>query len=390
MSREEARRTAEEAAESVLSEARQAGFRVLFVCRSDSTLRGHFPTEIDAVARVLRRFSPGASPARIFAPQFFEAGRLTTGDTQYMYDGPRLIPTSESEFARDSRFAYSTSRLPDYIEEKSAGKIRSEAVASISAEFLEAAAEEEIEQALPSGDGTSYTVVNAERYGQLDRFAAALRRAAAAGREFLIQSSSSLPRSLSGIGRQPPLDAGISRHSGPGLVIAGSHVQKTTRQLHELLKEPAVEGLEIDVSRLLEDPEREDRHIRSRIETTAGRGASPALFTSREELRFADEQESIRAGTRIAHFLSRTVRTLPFSPSFLIAKGGITSYEILVRGLEISRARVLGQILPGVPVIAAPETSLFPGMPYVIFPGNVGKDEALREAFRRLSTSFLS
>jgi uncharacterized protein YgbK (DUF1537 family) len=50
-----------------------------------------------------------------------------------------------------------------------------------------------------------------------------------------------------------------------------------------------------------------------------------------------------------------------------------------VRGLRIRRAEVAGQLFPGLismfrPTDAAPEAI---GMPYVVFPGNVGDDQAL-------------
>ena len=43
-------------------------------------------------------------------------------------------------------------------------------------------------------------------------------------------------------------------------------------------------------------------------------------------------------------------------------------------------AKVLGQIRPGIPVWQTGAESLFPGTPYIIFPGNVGEVPTLREA----------
>jgi hypothetical protein len=71
------------------------------------------------------------------------------------------------------------------------------------------------------------------------------------------------------------------------------------------------------------------------------------------------------------------VRRLTVKPSFLIAKGGITSHDTAQKGLSIATARVLGQVEPGVPVWRAGRESKFPGMNYVVFPGNVGDDDAL-------------
>jgi uncharacterized protein YgbK (DUF1537 family) len=65
----------------------------------------------------------------------------------------------------------------------------------------------------------------------------------------------------------------------------------------------------------------------------------------------------------------------------VVAKGGITSHDVAVRGLGIRRAEVAGQLFPGVisvfqPLDAAPEAL---GMPYVVFAGNVGDDGTLAD-----------
>ena len=44
------------------------------------------------------------------------------------------------------------------------------------------------------------------------------------------------------------------------------------------------------------------------------------------------------------------------------------------------------QILPGVPVWRLDEKSRFPGLPYVVFPGNVGTDDSLARAIQILRT----
>jgi uncharacterized protein YgbK (DUF1537 family) len=73
--------------------------------------------------------------------------------------------------------------------------------------------------------------------------------------------------------------------------------------------------------------------------------------------------------------------SLAARPAWVVAKGGITSHDVAVRGLGIRRAEVAGQLFPGVisvfhPVDAAPEAL---GMPYVVFAGNVGDDGTLAD-----------
>ena len=50
----------------------------------------------------------------------------------------------------------------------------------------------------------------------------------------------------------------------------------------------------------------------------------------------------------------------------------------------MKKANVLGQICPGIPVWQTDPGSKFPGIPYVIFPGNVGGAETLRQAVETL------
>ena len=78
--------------------------------------------------------------------------------------------------------------------------------------------------------------------------------------------------------------------------------------------------------------------------------------------------------------MQRLVGDLNTVPAFVIAKGGITSSDVGTKALQVKRARVLGQIRPGIPVWQTGPESRFPGTPYVIFPGNVGDVEDLRKA----------
>jgi uncharacterized protein YgbK (DUF1537 family) len=78
--------------------------------------------------------------------------------------------------------------------------------------------------------------------------------------------------------------------------------------------------------------------------------------------------------------MRRVDRALPLS--FVVAKGGITSSDVATKGLEVRRAEVAGPLLPPaiVPVWILPDENDFPGLPYVIFPGNVGGPGSLAQA----------
>ena len=55
-----------------------------------------------------------------------------------------------------------------------------------------------------------------------------------------------------------------------------------------------------------------------------------------------------------------------------------------VKALRVKKALVLGQAAPGIPVWKTGEESLFPGLSYVIFPGNVGGVDTLRSIVETL------
>jgi uncharacterized protein YgbK (DUF1537 family) len=95
----------------------------LIVSRSDSTLRGHYPLETDAIAEALGPFD-----AHFLTPAFFEGGRFTSDSVHYLIVNGIPTPVHQTEFARDSVFGYQHSYLPAYVEEKTQGRIKASEV----------------------------------------------------------------------------------------------------------------------------------------------------------------------------------------------------------------------------------------------------------------------
>src|SRR5262245_3499853 len=117
---------------SALSAAsRKIGRKLRYLSRSDSTLRGHFPLETDVLAAQL---AGEGTPIRsvLLVPAFIEVGRHTLSGTHYLQVGDELVPTHETEFALDSCFGYSTAYLPDWVAEKSNGRIQASQVTVVS------------------------------------------------------------------------------------------------------------------------------------------------------------------------------------------------------------------------------------------------------------------
>lgn len=364
-----------------------AGGRVInpiLVSRSDSTLRGHYPVETDVMADELGPYL-GGFDAHFLVPAFFEGGRFTRDSVHYLNVNGAPTPVHETEFARDSVFGYRHSYLPDYVEEKTGGRIKAGQVERFTLEDVRGDASARL-MALA---GNRCCVVDAETQADLDLFARQLRVAAARGKRFLFRSAASLLTALARLPPQPVAPGAMAayvRGRRPGAVIVGSHVKKTTAQLERLLKEPGVAPLEVDVDRIPSHRQALLADLLARAAAAHARGQTPVIFTSREERRFPDQAARLAFGQQVSAFLMDLVRGLPETLGFLIGKGGITSNDVLSDGLALKTARVLGQVLAGCSVVRCPaDHPRFPDLPVVIFPGNVGDDDALATVFRRLA-----
>lgn len=368
----------------VLGELADAGepLNPLIVSRSDSTLRGHYPVETDIIAEELGPFD-----AHFLVPAFFEGGRITRDGIHYLIVDGNPVPVHETEFAQDSVFGFTHSFLPDYVQEKTAGRIHSQQVER----FLLKAVRGDCTARLLSLKDNVCCSVDAECQSDLDRFAAQLRTVAAAGKRFLFRSGASLLTSLAALPPQPVEAADMYRYvrkGAPGAVIVGSHVQKTTRQLERLLDEKGTVPLEVDVDAIEDERTALLKALLSRAAAIHGQGATPVIYTSRAEKKFQDDSERLAFGQQVSGLLMDVVRGLPAGIGYLISKGGITSNDVLSSGLALRTSRVLGQVMPGCSVVRCPpDHPRFPDLPVVIFPGNVGDGDALAEAYRRMSGS---
>ncbi|TXH74993.1 four-carbon acid sugar kinase family protein [Thiobacillus sp.] len=355
---------------------------VLFVSRSDSTLRGHYPVETDVMNAVLGPFD-----ATLLTPAFFEGGRITRDSTHYLIVDGKPVPTHETEFARDSVFGYRTAYLPDYVAEKTNGRVASNSVRRLTLADLRTG---QADAWLAALHDNQVGVIDGETTDDYRLFADAALKAAAGGKRWLFRSAASLLTALAKLPPQPVAAeafATLVRDRQPGAVVVGSHVAKTTAQLTALLKERGVVGLPLDVARLPDARAAVVDELTAGIVHAHARGLTPVVFTSRSERRFANIAERLTFGESVSGTLMDVVKRLPDTLGFLISKGGITSNDVLSTGLALTASRVLGQILPGVTVVQTPPGHRLPQLPVVIFPGNVGGDGALAEAYRRLAPS---
>ncbi len=367
------------------SSARLIGRPYTVISRSDSTLRGHYPAETDALADAFSTQPDGV----LIIPAFMAGGRYTIRGVHYVEEGDALAPAAQTPYAKDAVFGYRNSTLPEWVEEKTEGRISAEQVKSISIDVIRAGGPEAVAALLADLRAGAVCAVDAVSERDLEVIALACIRAEAAGKHLLYRTAASFAGIRGGIPLRPALDPAdmpaMAEHGG--LVVVGSYVRKTTEQLAVLLASGMVEGVELPVEELLAATDSDSLVVSliDRLTSILESGRHAALHTSREVVIGEDDDSSLAIGQRVSQCLVDITRGLPLAPRFIIAKGGITSSELATGALAIKRARVLGQILPGIPVWQPDSSSNYAGGAYVVFPGNVGDDAALLRALQILA-----
>lgn len=347
-------------ARAVAAAARAAARPVTLVLRGDSTLRGHVFAEAEAVA---------PDTPMLFVPAFLDGGRFTLHGVHYLRTPAGAVPVADTEFARDPVFGFRSSDLPGWVREAGGGRwhaltvplarLREQGPDAVAAALLEA------------GPGA---VVVPDCVAETDvlAIAAGLLRARRRGARTVVRCAASLAAALAGlatrrldrIGLPPP---------GRVLVACGSFTAAGTRQLR------ALDGLwgrrvEIAVS-----PDRvDDRLLAGAVRERLEQDGRALLATDRTP----GHAKVTAAPELLMDGLVATVRNLAADVDLVVAKGGITSARLATEALGAASAHVRGQVLPGVPVwsLRTPRGEV----PYVVVPGNVGDDDALRDVLARV------
>ncbi|MGH3147138.1 MAG: four-carbon acid sugar kinase family protein [Rubrobacter sp.] len=371
--------------------AADSGTGFAITSRSDSTLRGHFPAELDALSGVLRTEGEEIDGI-VVCPCFLEAGRVTVDDVQWVAQADELVPAALTEFASDATFGYSSSNLANWIEEKTAGEVPAGCVLRVGLEDIRRGGPERVAGILQETSEAQPVVVNATEYADLEVFVLGLLAAEAAGKSFVYRVGPSFVRVRGGIPEKEPLRAEDLYRQRPvrghGLVLVGSHVRQTTQQLERARRLDGLQVIELSVRRLL-DQEGRDEELDRVVGFVNGKlpGADVVVYTSREVVGASGNLSGLGVGTVVSDALvevaRRVDRRLPLG--FLVAKGGVTSSDVATRGLGVRRAEVAGQMMPG--IVSAwilPSDSDYPGLPYVVFPGNVGGPDALAKVIETL------
>lgn len=368
--------------ERLRSVADELGVSLRVASRSDSTLRGHFPGEVEALAEGLG----GGFDGVLLVPAFIEGGRLTVDDVHYAVREGRAIPVGETEFAKDATFGFSASNLARWVEEKSGGRIPADSVLSVTLDDIRLGGPDRVGFLLDQLRDGRVAVINALDYADLEVVAAAAQAVESGGRRLLYRTGASFVRARGGVEprrRLEPAEPNGSRRGAAGLVVCGSHVPMTTRQVEHALQAEDVAGIEVDVAQVVAGSGARAAAVDAAVaaaDEALSAGQTALLYTSREYLAGDGPGDGLDIGRSVSDALVDIVRNVGETPSFVIAKGGITSHVIAQLALELQRATVLGQILPGVSAWRASDGS--PPLPYVVFPGNVGGEADLLNAIR--------
>lgn len=371
-----------EIASGLLAARRLTGRPFVVVSRSDSTLRGHFPAETDALAATLGPFD-----ATLLIPAFFEGGRITVDDVHLVRQGDLFVPAALTEFATDHAFGFTRSNLRGWVEEKTAGAIEADAVTSISLDTVRRGGPEAVAAALALARRNAVVVVNAVTERDLEVVTLAIVRLEARGRRYLYRTAASFLRTRAAIVARSPLrGADLPGDGGPGLIVAGSYVGRTGEQLAALLAPGDLSAHELAVAAVLDPGRREATiaRVRGELAVDLRSGRDAVLSTSRAFIGGSSPADGLNIGKQVSAALIDIVAGLSTRPAFVIAKGGITSHDIAARALGARRIEVLGQLLAGVPLWRLGAEARWPGLVYAVFPGNVGGVGALREGFEAL------
>lgn len=373
--------------------SKETGKEYILISRSDSTMRGHYPLETSTLKNTIESISDKKFDGEIISPFFMEGGRYTIGNVHYVKEGDKLVPAGETEFAKDKTFGYKSSHIGEYVEEKTKGEFKAEDTTYITLEELRSLDIDGITEKLMAVENFNKIVVNAIDYLDIKIFTVAYINASLKGKNLMYRSAAAVPKVLGGVTNADLLTKEQliekDNHNG-GIVLIGSHVNKTTLQFEDLknTKKP-MEFIEFNQHLVLEENglEKEVERVIHIAEENIRLGKNVVVYTRRErfDLDTDDKDKQLEVSVKISDAVTSIIGKLQVKPSFIIAKGGITSSDVGTKALRVKKALVMGQIKPGIPVWMTGEDSKFPQMPYIIFPGNVGEVDTLKEIVDLLS-----
>jgi uncharacterized protein YgbK (DUF1537 family) len=349
----------------VCEEIREQWPHARIILRGDSTLRGHLRPEYEGIA------GPG-SRVLLIVPAMPSAGRVTLGGTHYLVEHGRKVPVSQTEYARDKDFGYSSADVLAWAEERSGGMLRQadgRAVALADLRLSGGPAVTAALAALAAAGRPAACACDAETTQDLQLIAEGLRRAWQDGLPVTVRCAPPLAAILAG---HPALEM----HAPPAaaarlLVVVGSYVQASTSQLAEVARRHPGRVVEADIGGLLADPQAEASRLAAGLAGLWRTGPLAVLATPR------GAPDAAVPGIEVARGLAQAVASLPERPAAVVTRGGITSAVMATHGLQAQTAWAEGPVRQGIAMWHV-DTPAGP-LPQLIAAGNVGEPADLAD-----------
>ncbi len=358
---------------------------IIFISRGDSTLRGHNFLEPNALNSCLGPFD-----ATFHIPAFIEGKRLTINGLHFVDKNP----INQTIFAKDKVFGFKTSNVKNLLFQKSKSQINFEDIQNLFLSDMEILNDEEnnnVLKKLKNLKNNKHVIVDVENYSQLKKFSSVIKKLTKQ-KKFLFRTAASF---ISAISEKKSVSHGETFFSNlrirnkeksflPGLIIVGSYVELSTKQLKNLLEISNCNPIELDVVEFFKINSSENNQKRrnllknkflKEIRFSFEKGRTPVVFTSRKFMSLNYSQQ-INFYNSLACFIAELVADLKYEIGYLISKGGITTNVILSNGLNANYVYLEGQILTGISVVTC-KLKNNERLPIVTHPGNIGSEDSL-------------
>jgi uncharacterized protein YgbK (DUF1537 family) len=273
----------------------------------------------------------GEAWAWVLAPFFLQGGRLTIDDVHYVADGDILVPAGQTEFAKDASFGYTSSHLADWVREKAPDHgFTPDRIHSVSLTDIRSGGPKAVEGIVDALPRRSLVIVNAVSESDMDVFVAGLVRSQRnTGRKFLFRTAAAFVSSRLTIRGQPPLspsDLGLERSATApktgGLVVVGSYVPKSTKQVESLLERRAgkLETVTLVIDELLSNETEAVERAARRADEAIRNGTDALVMTERKLKTGENKDDSLEINSRVASALVKIAKAITNRPRFFIAK----------------------------------------------------------------------
>jgi uncharacterized protein YgbK (DUF1537 family) len=338
------------------------------ILRGDSTLRGYVLEEYLAVREAK---GTTAFPPLVLAPALPSAGRVTIGGVQYLEQGGSRIPVHATEFARDGPFAYASSRLLEWAEERSDGLFEAKSGIEVGLEALRRtgpnAVADAVAEAAKARAPTAVSI-DAETTADVDVAAEGIRQAAVAYTDFIVRCGPALAGAL---GNATAAVAATLPAAEQILVVCGSYVAQSTRQLSRLSTRFPDALVAVDPFVLFAADEHAFARVTCRLQERLDRSGLAVLAIAGQR---PEKLSDLSSGLRIAQGLAALIASVDRPNALVVLKGGVTSAVVLKHGLRAVEADIVGPVLPGVALWQTTSPEL---RSVLVVPGNVGDDDLL-------------